>query len=153
MSSINPRPCIILAATSLMLAGCSETSSAPQTYDRYAKAPEFSEADKAVARALSLGDDRSLEKLKEPGARAIACSQAIGEIAAKLRDVGGIGEEQIVVLERARKIYADQIPADAAKSLQVSANGDGPDDQADSDAASVKSGQTAIVCLRKLQDE
>ncbi|MGI9375304.1 MAG: hypothetical protein ACR2PC_04255 [Tsuneonella suprasediminis] len=123
--------------------------------EQYVHAPEFSSADKAAARALSLGDERGLEKLEEPGARAIACSQAIGEIAAKLREAGGIGEEQIAVLDRARKIYEGQIPAGAAKSLQASASSDDDvsADPVDPDAASVKSGQTAIVCLRKLQDE
>lgn len=122
--------------------------------EQYIHAPEFSSADKAAARALSLGDERSLEKLKEPGAQAAACSRAIGEIAAKLREAGGISAEQIAVLDRARQIYEDRIPPARENSAQpLAMNSSDPDDQADPDAASVKSGQTAIVCLRNLQDE
>lgn len=154
MKSIGPRYILLACALSnAFLAGCSDRPNAPEIASIDTDAPEFSEADKRAARALSIGDEQGLAKMDNPNAQARACSQAIGLMADKLREANALTEEQFSALEKARAFYANKSPPSSTEKFQTGMSASGsPEATARPEENLAQSGRTAIACIRRLQE-
>ncbi len=121
------------------LAGCSGPQPASGGEYPSERAREFSPAEKAAARALSIGSDPQLVDADKPRAFARTCADAIAGMADKLRRSDALTEPQLAALDRIREIYARR----ATPPLKGNAT------ERDSPAADAR---TAIACLREVQE-
>lgn len=136
-----------------LVAACSPNSPAPSSTSSEGQASEFSAADKAAARALSIGDERSLQNLDNSGERALACADAIEMLGVRLRETGGMTETQLSALDQARMFYARQVPPGLREASETRKDNEDtvaiePQERADP----AQQARIALACLRKLQN-
>jgi len=137
----------------LFLASCTNSADRSQAPSE-ATPHEFSDADKKIARSLSLGNESLLGEAIDAHQEASICRDAITAIEQRLRSTGILSGEMGHSLELAKDIYARRV---AAQSSTPGANA-GPS----AEAADVRQGEsptqfdqgrTALACIQRLQGE
>lgn len=150
MKKNQPFKYIFASMFALAAAGCSPSVDSSTTKPEDVNARVFSAADKAAARALSVGDERGLAEFEDNSERAKACVDALASMQSKLGGSGNLNATQVRALAQARAYYANQVGPEPTE----------PDDQqfeeeepefVDEQSISRNEGRTAIACLRRLQ--
>lgn len=145
-----PAPIIAAGIVTCLSASCSAPAADGPVTDGMSGAKQFSEDDRRAARALSIGNVRTVAMTDNPLDQAVLCSLAIGEIAERMQTSGmGLTQEQIEAVIMAKKIYdrraiaaARTKPADAIQTARARIAEANPEPSARA--------QTAIACLRQL---
>lgn len=146
--------CAMLAFSA---AGCSDSESALEASrsggTQAGGAQEFSREEKLAARALSIGDSRSIESSGGDYEQALLCSMAIGLIGDRFETAGGLSDLHMQGVAQARGIYdqrAHALASGQGKSAEeISSDreqiaADNPDSSANA--------RVAIACLRNLAE-
>lgn len=127
----------------LALGGCSATPEHKQ--EPPVTKRTFSDEDKRVARALSVGSEIQTGNVT-PQYEAQLCSLALGAIAERLRDSGSLSAQQLEGFERARNVFRQRAATGLSPEEREKTRNDVEAAYPDqSDRARV-----AIGCLRKL---
>jgi hypothetical protein len=135
---------MLLAAALLALSACSTSADSPQP-EQATVQEHFSDEDKRIARALSLGGDDILGKAT-PQYEAALCSLALAAIEDSVKDRGLLSSEQRRALRQAEALYQRRAVAGlSAEELEQTRN----DVEADYPEPRVRA-RFAIGCLRDL---
>lgn len=142
--------CSLIAAT--ILASCSGERQSQRLAISKGGAREFSQQDKVVAQALSLGNDSTVEGAEGPYAEALLCSGAMDALVGHLSESGGASNEVVEALRQAQDLY-DRRLRSLASSEGKSQNDLRRDLQraASEDVALSANARVALGCIKKLQ--
>lgn len=136
-----------------MLMSCSGATGEDRSTESRTQAREFSQEDKAAARALSIGNASAIEEAASPYAQALLCRNAIEKLAAQFRQTEGLSDEQIQGIEQVQALYDRRVRLLSGPESKSSENLSHDLDQPTADNSESKTnGRVAIACLRQLQE-
>lgn len=150
MKKNQPFKYIFATMFALAAAGCSPSVDSSTTKPEDVDAGVFSAADKAAARALSVGDERGLAEFENNSERARACVDALASMQSKLGGSGNLNATQVRALAQARAYYANQVGPEPTQPHDREIEEEEPE-FVDEESISRNEGRTAIACLRRLQ--
>jgi len=152
MWKIVTRPILLVSLCSVSLSACSEgeLTVEPQPHE---DTREFSEAEKAAARALSITNTKEMLKAEDPYAQALLCRHGIAETAKILGKTSSLSGEQEQALRQAEALFDQRLrdlaavsgksPDELQEDLEQTAQGN------QDRATNVK---TAVGCVERLQE-
>jgi hypothetical protein len=149
MSSLKPTPLAAALLAILFTAACSDNRK--QDVKATSEARVFSDEDRRVTRALSLGNATVLDDLGTPQERAAACHDALVALQAQLLDAGALNQEMRNALALAVRTYDRQAgPRSQPTELPPGSFG-GSHIAEDEEPNAQEMGQTALACIRRLE--
>ena len=129
----------------LSLAACSDPSGVAPEQSPQTKT-DFSDQDKRIARALSIGGEKVGDSDETPQFQALVCSLALEKIQRQLEGPGALSTEQQQAFEQARRLFARR----AAAGLSEAELGQNRARAQESDPEVNDSARVAIGCLRDI---
>ena len=142
---------LLIIISLLTLPACSDPP--PREARKIEDDTVFSEAEKAAARSLSIGDSATLKTVNDPTDRALACSQSIAVLAKSLRESDALTDKQFDALEQARLLYDRQVPIDYGTQPTADKSDASTDTVSEADDDQSQGARFALACLRNLQDQ
>ncbi|MBT2133558.1 hypothetical protein KK137_04340 [Croceibacterium sp. LX-88] len=139
---------VALALTTL--AACSPAENSIAAPER--KVREFSEEDKRLARALSVGQAQAVTEADSPYARALLCANGMDALAERLQDFQGLAEQQQLAIEQARTYFSEELnEAGAGEGKSASDIKSDLEKTALANVDAAENARTAMACLQRLQ--
>lgn len=152
MAKIDPQSLIGAALITMALAACSsdgETMTGPNEEP----AREFSDADRRVASALSISQNRAVTNADSPYSRALLCRNGMEALAERFQEAGGLSEQQRQGIEQARTYFDGQLrllgESEGKSASDISAD---VQQTAEDNFDTAENARIAIACLRQLQE-
>lgn len=146
----------IFAFTTLgfgLLGGCDTSQTEPITEPIGVRreAPKyFSAEEKRAARTLSIGNNSTLDDIKDQSKRALLCAVAVEALIERLRESGALNPEQLRLLQSLPSGYRRKAQAAGGKS-EADLSNDEREIRAANDSPA-ELGRTGIACIQRLQD-
>ena len=143
---------ILIIPTLLVLPAC-DAGRPPREARPDAEIQAFSDAEKAAAKTLSIGDNQTLETMSDPMAKALACNRSIGSLIETLRGSDALTDLQWDAIKEARDFYGQQVPVDRTGGTS-DGNAEYPtDNPQEIEIGPANDARLALACLRALEGQ